>query len=167
MYDVADGSENGGMDPYAGPSRPVIAIRRPLRCLATAAAVSVVLVFVLAAGCGSGSSLSGASATVPDSGVRVFGIVQAGPTCPVERKGHPCPPRPLSGVRIEARATSGQVVTSARTSSNGSYVLTVTPGIYVLAVKTKHILPRCPLKRIIVRPRSPDKADINCDTGIR
>jgi hypothetical protein len=132
-----------------------------------AAAISVALVCLLGAGCGSSSSLSGASTTVPDAGVRVFGIVQAGPTCPVERKGHPCSPRPLGAVRIEARTTSGEVVVTARTRSNGSYVLAVTPGIYVLAVETKNTFPRCPQKRINVRPRSPNKADINCDTGIR
>jgi hypothetical protein len=166
LHDAADGSNNGRVDPSAGPSRQVIPIR-PLRCLAAAVAFSVVLICVLGAAGGSGSSLSRASTTLPDSGVRVYGVVQASPTCPVERKGHPCPQRPLSGVRVEARVLSGQVVASARTRSNGSYVLTVIPGIYVLAVKMKNTFPRCPLERITVRPRSPEKADINCDTGIR
>jgi len=34
----------------------------------------------------------------------IFGIVQAGPTCPVESAYHACRPRPLGGAGLRARS---------------------------------------------------------------
>ncbi len=96
------------------------------------------------------------------------GMVRAGPTCPVETTGHPCAPRPLSGVRVEARGSSGLLAAAARTRHDGLYVLVLRPGAYVLSVRTIGLFPRCPLTRLVVATRpSSIKVNINCDTGIR
>src|SRR5438552_3559846 len=54
----------------------------------------------------------------PATGV-VTGRVTAGPTCPVERVGHPCPPRPVVA-DVQARA-AGRVVASTRSRADGTY----------------------------------------------
>jgi hypothetical protein len=89
-------------------------LRRPGVVVAVAAAL---------AACGG----AGASAP-PDSGVR--GIVLAGPTCPVEREGDPCPDKPLSiGIRILRR---GELVRRIRSGADGRFRAALPPGFYVL-----------------------------------
>jgi hypothetical protein len=95
------------------------------------------------------------------------GIVRAGPSCPVERQGHPCKPRPLSNIRVEARSVPGGVTTSTRTSAAGHYTLRLSQGRYLLVVMTGQVPPRCPHVDISVTPPAPVRADINCDSGIR
>ncbi|MHB1510407.1 MAG: hypothetical protein ACYCST_03250 [Acidimicrobiales bacterium] len=133
-----------------------------------AMAASVILFGAAGAGFGSLRAAPVASHRAPPRETRVFGIVQAGPTCPVETTGHPCAPRPLSGVRVEARAFPGLLVAATRTRHDGLYVLVLGPGAYVLSVSTIAFLPRCPRSRLVVATRpSSIKVNINCDTGIR
>ena len=75
------------------------------------------------------------------------------PTCPVERKDHPCPLRPLGGVEIQARSLAGQGVATTRTRADGGYSFRLVPGSYVLVVKIAGIFPRCPHVPVSVRPR--------------
>jgi len=121
---------------------------------------------LLATACGraSGSSVS----SPPGPAAHVFGWVRAEPTCPVERKGHPCPPRPLRAVEIEARSLGGQVVATTQTRADGYYSFQLLPDSYVLVVKTLGVFPRCPHVPVSVRPRMfVVRADVSCDTGIR
>src|SRR5438477_11763732 len=53
----------------------------------------------------------------PPAGV-VTGRVTAGPTCPVERIDHPCPPRPVVA-DVQARA-AGRVVAWTRSNLQGT-----------------------------------------------
>jgi hypothetical protein len=95
------------------------------------------------------------------------GVVRAGPSCPVERPGHPCKPRPLGNIRVEARSVPAGVITSTRTSTAGHYVLRLSQGRYLLVAMTGQVPPRCPQVHISVTPPAPVRADINCDSGIR
>ena len=63
--------------------------------------VVAVAVFGLAAlsGCGTGE---------PDLVATITGIVEQGPTCPVETLDSPCPPAPAVGARVEVRAESAE-----------------------------------------------------------
>jgi len=99
--------------------------------------------------------------------VLVYGVVRAGPTCPVEKYGHPCPPRPVRKALVEARLAQGGVVAKTRTGDSGSYSLTVPPGRYVLTVDTGSLFPRCPKLPITARASSSQRVNISCDTGIR
>ena len=103
---------------------------------------------------------------VPSAGYgTVSGTIMAGPTCPVEQVGSPCPNRPLrTSVLILSR--SGQVEAWARSDVHGRYSVHVAPGTYFVAVQTP-VWPRCPATRIVVEASRPTRANLLCDTGIR
>ena len=95
----------------------------------------------------------------------VSGTVTAGPTCPVEQVGSPCPNRPLQ-TTVVILSRSGQVVSSTRSDGHGRYSVRVAPGTYFVAVETTR-WPRCPATRVEVRASRPARANVLCDTGIR
>ncbi len=103
---------------------------------------------------------------LPATGYRIVsGTLAAGPTCPVERVGSPCPNRPLqTTVLIVSRF--GRVVASTRSDGQGRYVVRVAPGSYLVVVETA-VWPRCPTTRIVVEDSGPTRANVLCDTGIR
>ncbi|HEU5002871.1 MAG TPA: hypothetical protein VFW71_08840 [Actinomycetota bacterium] len=107
---------------------------------------------------------SASASPAVSSGIR--GTVSAGPTCPVERVGSPCPPAPVVG-RVEARTGSATVVASAQTSATGTYSLSVAPGSYTLVVVVPGTFPRCPDTAAVVAPGALTTVNIVCDTGIR
>ena len=97
----------------------------------------------------------------------VAGRVTAGPTCPVERPDHPCPPAAVSA-NVEARKVSGaKVVASTHTGTSGRYQLRLRAGAYTLDAVTPNALPRCSPVNITVRANRTTRAAISCDTGIR
>ncbi len=95
----------------------------------------------------------------------VAGTVMAGPTCPVEQAGSPCPDRPLQ-TTVRVMSVSGQVAASTRSDSRGRYLVHVAQGTYLVAVQTA-VWPRCPVLRIVVDASTLTKANVLCDTGIR
>ncbi|HEX2856606.1 MAG TPA: hypothetical protein VHO26_03870 [Propionibacteriaceae bacterium] len=103
---------------------------------------------------------------LPTSGTGPYGYVMAGPTCPVERPGHPCPPRPVSET-VDARTGVGTTVASTRSDAHGRFALDLSPGVYTLVVLTPTGWPRCPAVSVTVRSATPVRADISCDTGLR
>ncbi len=137
---------------------------RRLRLRGTAAAATIA-VGLLVASCGSGTQPTTPPTTTPPTGT-AYGYVTAGPTCPVERPGQPCPPHPVSAA-IDAHDSSGNTVASTRSDSSGRYALSLPPGSYVLVVVIPSVLPHCPDTAVTVRPSSTTRADIHCDTGIR
>jgi len=121
--------------------------------------------WVMAALAMGGALLLGCGQLPATSYGTVSGAVMAGPTCPVEQAGSPCPDRPLE-TTVQAVSMSGDVVASARSDSHGRYALHVAPGIYLLAVQTA-VWPRCPVLRIVGEAARSTGADVTCDTGIR
>ncbi len=87
-------------------------------------AVAIALLAVVGAGCAGGA---------PRSGVQ--GVVTAGPQCPVEQLGSPCPDRPFVGI-VRASALDGTVVAETETDDQGRFRVALDPGTYVLAVVT-------------------------------
>ena len=85
----------------------------------------------------------------PPSNTGAYGYVTAGPTCPVERAEHPCPPRPVMA-QIEARDSAGSLVATGPSDAAGRYSLSLRPGQYTLTVSTGEILPRCPVADVAV-----------------
>ena len=114
---------------------------------------------LLAGGCGGG-------ATASSTGGGAGGFVTAGPTCPVERPDHPCPPRPVAA-QVNAQDGSDRTVATTRTDQAGHYSLSLAAGTYTLVAVTGSTYPRCPATPVTVRPGAVTRADINCDTGIR
>ena len=121
---------------------------------------------LLSASCGARSVAVG-PAQPSGPAVLLSGLVQASPGCPVERQGHPCKPRPVGNVRVEARSLPAGVTASTRTSADGRYALRLRRGRYVLVAMTGQIFPLCPHVHIFVTSQAPVRADINCDSGIR
>jgi hypothetical protein len=115
--------------------------------------------FVLAA-CG-GSEMGGSTRPVGT----VHGRISAGPTCPVERVGQPCPPRP---VLAAIQATEGsRVVASTRSATDGSYRLELPIGSYTISAATSTTFPRCIPRQVNVTGATDTEIDLMCDTGIR
>jgi hypothetical protein len=95
----------------------------------------------------------------------VHGTVVAGPTCPVERAGHPCPPRPVVAM---IQATEGtRVVASTRSASDGRYRLALPAGSYTISAVTPTPLPRCGAQPAAVAAGADVEVTLTCDTGIR
>ena len=109
---------------------------------------------------------SGSSALIVPSGTGVYGLVTAGPTCPVEQVGNPCPPRPVSA-EVDVQDVDGHTSASTFTDSAGHYSLSVKPGSYTLVVVTGNSFPRCPREPALITSGAPLRADVSCDTGIR
>jgi hypothetical protein len=128
--------------------------RRKLAVAATAAAVILV-------GCGRAGTPRSSSTTTGS----VRGHVTAGPTCPVERVGIPCPPRPVIA-RISA-TTGTRVVATTRSTADGSYRLDVAGGTYVITATPATAFPRCDSRQTRVDAARVVTVDITCDTGIR
>jgi len=106
------------------------------------------------------------SAPSSTEGTGVYGLVTAGPTCPVQRVDEPCPPRPVDAA-VEARGADGKAKASTHTDSAGRYALRLQPGTYTLVALTGNVFPTCPPVTLIVTADTPGRVDINCDTGIR
>jgi hypothetical protein len=106
------------------------------------------------------------AAPVPPSGSWVYGLVGAGPTCPVERPGQPCPPQPVYAT-VTALGSSGATAGTTHSDHEGKYTLGLALGSYTLTATTGSALPRCSPTRAAVTAGSATRADISCDTGIR
>ena len=150
----------------------MVTTTRPMgTCLGWVLATAVV---VVTAACGSrvaGAAVPAASdpaTTRPAAATGViFGIVQAGPTCPVESANHACRPRPLGDAELRARSARTGLTLSARTSTSGHFSVRLRPGEYVLTVATTAVFPRCLPVGVSVRSGTAVRANITCDTGIR
>lgn len=90
----------------------------------------------------------------------------AGPTCPVERVGSPCPPNPV-GAEVDAHDPTGRLVATTRSGGDGGYRLRLAAGTYTLTVVVAGTFPRCPAVTVTVSPGTVSTAAISCDTGIR
>lgn len=101
---------------------------------------------------------------MPPGGSGAYGLVTAGPTCPVERPGQPCPPAPVSAT--VTATTSGRQVASTTSDSQGRYTLPLPPGTYTLDATTGSTYPHCTPVTVTITS-SATRADITCDTGIR
>jgi hypothetical protein len=96
----------------------------------------------------------------------VWGRATAGPTCPVERVNHPCPPRPVSAT-IQVLDPNERIITTTQSDSHGWYAIRLPRGEYVLHVASTNTLPRCLDTHVTVGAPPPIRTDIGCDTGIR
>jgi hypothetical protein len=124
-------------------------------------ATSAIAVLALA-GCGTPNPRSSPGGAPTGS---IIGRVTAGPTCPVERIGHPCAPRPVvAEVRVLA---DGRVVAATRSDGHGTYRFDLSAGSYIVVAVTSDLYPRCTPRTVTVRSAQTTRGDIDCDTGIR
>jgi hypothetical protein len=113
------------------------------------------------------AACGGSTSTGTPPTATLAGRVTAGPTCPVERLDHPCPPAPVSAT-VQARSRKGgRVVASTRTDADGRYRLRLRAGAYTLVAVTTKPFPRCSPVNVTARANHTVRAAIVCDTGIR
>lgn len=136
--------------------------RRTLRTVAFVFSIAALL-----AGCGVRVAAIDATALHthhPDSGIR--GRVLAGPTCPVQRVGHPCV-RPYQATIAIRRGPTSRLAATIRSSATGRFTVALAPGRYLLVPQTGRLYPRSPPQTATVRPHRYTSVLISYDTGIR
>jgi hypothetical protein len=104
----------------------------------------------------------------PPTGTGIQGIVEVGPTCPVERINSPCPPRPLAAT-IVVRDGSGAEVRRFNSGSDGRFKIDLRPGTYAIVGLTtgSSFLPRPIPTTAAVVAGSYTTVNIEYDSGIR
>jgi hypothetical protein len=106
-----------------------------------------------------------ARSSTPGTSSGIFGSVTAGPTCPVERVGSPCPPVIWTG-DVRATNQSGRTF-DARTDDHGTYTLMVAPGTYEVVPVTSGGPPTGKPMSVVVIAGATQRVDLTVDTGIR
>jgi hypothetical protein len=119
---------------------------------------ALVLVAVALASCGGEGGGDGTS------GIR--GQALAGPQCPVEVQGSPCPNLPYEGTVIATDVESGEEFT-AETDSEGRFALSLEPGTYEVSIVSETSPPFAKPQTVTVEPDSFTEITVSVDTGIR
>jgi hypothetical protein len=121
--------------------------------------VAVVMLSLALAACGDPSATAGTG---------IQGIVQVGPTCPVERVNSPCPPHPIAAT-IVVRDATGAEVTRFRSGADGRFKCNLVPGTYSLVGLTigTNPLPRPIATSVTVSQGTYTSVNIDYDSGIR
>lgn len=138
----------------------------PMRSGALIALVALVLVLAAACNPWAGPSPTTAGPTLLTTGVH--GLVQAGPTCPVEQAGKsPCV-RSLSGATILALDSARLEVGRAVSDTNGDYFLRLAPGTYAIVPQAVQGVMRTAAETTVTVPDgAPVQLNLQYDTGIR
>lgn len=95
----------------------------------------------------------------------VTGYVLTAPTCPVQRVGQECPPRPVSGAMIVA-ADGATTRGSTRTDRTGAFRLTLSHGRYVITAANVGGYPSTVSENVSVLD-APVHITLILDSGIR
>jgi hypothetical protein len=102
----------------------------------------------------------------PGDGSGVYGTVQAGPTCPVEREDSPCPDRPVDHAVVRATTQDGHTAGRTNADGEGRFTMELAPGTYDISADTEQAM-YCESQRVVVEERRFTRVTITCDTGIR
>jgi Carboxypeptidase regulatory-like domain len=95
----------------------------------------------------------------------VSGKVLSGPTCPVERVGEECPPRPVSGAEVVA--LDGDAIRgSTLTDSTGAFHLTLPDGRYVIRATNVGGYASTATEQVVISA-APVSVTLIVDSGIR
>jgi len=92
--------------------------------------------------------------------------VTAGPTCPVERVDHPCPPRGLA-TDVSMLDAAGVEVRRTRSDADGNFALAIDPGRYTVRAQTTGPGRGCDAVDVTVVAGEVASVAVMCDTGIR
>jgi hypothetical protein len=111
----------------------------------------------------------GAPAMPPaPSGTGIQGVVQSGPTCPVEQVNSPCPPHPLAAT-VVVRDANGHEVARTHSGSDGRFKVDVAPGTYTIVGLNigSSMLPRPIPTTVTVTSGNYATVNVEYDSGIR
>ena len=120
--------------------------------------LAVAVAVLLLCGCTESGRVAGHSGLVT-------GYVLTGPVCPVERVGHECPPRPVSGAAVVA--LDGDAVRgTAFTDTAGAFSLALPDGRYVIEATNVGGYASTASKPVIIS-ENPVQITLIVDSGIR
>jgi hypothetical protein len=111
-------------------------------------------------------ALSGCGAGEPDLVATVTGIVEQGPTCPVETLDSPCPPAPAVGATVEV-LQEGEVVAATTTDADGRFELAAPEGAVEVRAESADGLPSQDVATFTLEAGDDVEAAFFLDTGIR
>lgn len=131
--------------------------RRPTPMTARRGIAVAAFALVVLAGCGGGE---------PDLVATISGVVEQGPTCPVETLDSPCPPEPAVGATVEV-LQEGEVVASTTTDADGRFELTAPAGVVEVRAKSSEGLPSQDVETFTLDAGDDVEAKFLLDTGIR
>jgi hypothetical protein len=121
---------------------------------------AVILVLgVVALACGGGEDVG-----APTGGIR--GQALAGPQCPVEVEGSPCPDLPWDGTVVATDVTTDETFT-AKTDGEGRFELSLAPGTYDVSILVESSPPFAKPQTVTVEAGSFTEIVVVVDTGIR
>jgi hypothetical protein len=98
------------------------------------------------------------------SGIR--GRALAGPQCPVEIQGSPCPDVPFQGTVIATDVATGDAST-VETDTDGRFELALPPGTYEVSIVSESPPPFAKPQTVEVEPGAFATITVAVDTGIR
>ena len=115
-----------------------------------------------------GLAMAACSTQPAQAGTGIQGMVQAGPTCPVERINSPCPPHPLAAT-VVVRNGSGAEVARFHSGADGRFKVDLAPGTYTVVGLNlgSSMLPRPIPTSVTVTPGSYTTLNVAYDSGIR
>jgi hypothetical protein len=126
----------------------------------------VVVAGIAATACASpntaGVNPSGSPAV--SSGVR--GIVELGPTCPVERADSPCPPK-LLATSVTVNSTTTKFSVSSRSDERGHFSIPLPPGTYSVTAGANGSVQRSQVVTVTVPAGAFVSVTLMVDSGIR
>jgi hypothetical protein len=110
----------------------------------------------------------GSSPGGTDVATGIRGVVLAGPQCPVEQPGSPCPDLPLPDVEVRA-SRDGSVAGTARTDEQGRFRIALEPGRYTVeaVVSAGGVPPTSRPVEVTVPASGFAEVTVPVDTGIR
>ena len=122
--------------------------------------LALLLAAALTGACGGGAATSSSALGT------VVGTVTSAPTCPVERVGSPCPPRPVAGATVEVDR-GDSVVATTRTDTAGRFRVGVPAGHYTVVAHNIGGYRSTASSAVDVVAGTTATADLTVDSGIR
>lgn len=101
-----------------------------------------------------------------DLAATVSGIVEQGPTCPVETLDSPCPPAPAVGATVEV-LQDGEVVASTTTDADGRFEVGAPTGDVEVRAQSTEGLPSQDVATFTLEAGDDVATEFLLDTGIR
>ena len=120
--------------------------------------ILLALVIVLPVACTPSQSSS------VDSGVE--GRITIGPMCPVIRLDQPCPDKPYQAT-LTVVNEEGKKIAQIQTDVNGSYLLALLPGDYIMHTESPNVIPHAQDQPFSVLEGQFTELNIVYDSGIR
>ncbi|MGQ0630090.1 MAG: carboxypeptidase-like regulatory domain-containing protein [Sporichthyaceae bacterium] len=132
------------------------------------AAVSALLAAVVLTACGDDDGVVRPEApTFAPADSSLNGTVTAGPACPVEQAGTPCPDRPVGGAVVELVGADDKVVLNTVTDATGRFQLRAPAGSYILRATNTGGLPSQASEPVTLTAGRASTVKLTVDSGIR